>query len=978
MTLGFGSRRLRARVLADPTQHPWPAGTRRLRVHDVQIDLRYRRVIRPDQEAELPQRMFELLLVFLAQPQVLHSRSELFARVWPGVIVEDANLSQSVWMLRKALGESRKHWIRTVAKSGYVFEPPLPVEAIDESPATPAETSNPAEAINKESPGPAGEEAPAAAAGTAAPSATGSAPRPAARRTLRRWAAAAALAAVLAGGAFWWMHRQKASAPPANPPALAIALIDVEDKAAPQEARWPVTLLHTWLEWKLDSLPEVTLLTEAHLAADSAGRSPRIVFLSSGVDSARPNRVFLLARFDQRGVEQRIEKYGTRAELPAMADALSRELLAALVPGRAKERWPALAIDTNAARRYAQAIDAIDRRDWVKSAEILQEVTRLAPEFGLPRLQLGYALSRLSRAAPAIEQTEAAIRLLQPVPDDVAEVLNAERLSRNPQQFGEAAKAWAALAAKHPEKRAYMLEQASKLNASNQPKEALALLNRPEWDRESAGIRLRQRLNLAAAYLRLGDPQRAREHALAAERIAAAAGQGWEHELGDALLLTAQTDSFQYEDKADLSRYEEAARQFELAGDDMSALYARFLAESNRGDKPAESGLDVLLAQARERGYRGLEIAMLRMVAFRHYERGDMTAYRARLEQALATALTSGDTDEQHMLELDLLNEDFLRGQFDSAERRVMRLEKAGLPGDEASWLASFKAIILANRGRFALSEKVLDEAGKAYRQANPGTQPSAASSRIGCVRADLRLTRGDIPGARAGWKTCSASESPSSRLQAAIGNAMIDLAAGDRAAARKQLLDVRKQVEQMSDGPDRWTTELWVANGLVRTGDTAIAERTFRRILPLARATQYEWIIAVTETGLAEAAATRGDWKSARAHLAAARDLHLGDIWTLSYRINVLDAVAALGEGDARRALPLLANVHAQAVRYGDVYAQLEVQSLLPPGMAIGECNERCQSALVASSGLRGATLDWLVVPAKVDTKVLPGQSIR
>ena len=121
--------------MSDPTQHRWPAGTRRLQVHDVQIDLRYRRVIRPDQEAELPQRMFELLLVFLAEPQVLHSRADLFARVWPGVIVEDANLSQSIWMLRKALGESRKHWIRTVAKSGYVFEPPGPVEAVAEIPA---------------------------------------------------------------------------------------------------------------------------------------------------------------------------------------------------------------------------------------------------------------------------------------------------------------------------------------------------------------------------------------------------------------------------------------------------------------------------------------------------------------------------------------------------------------------------------------------------------------------------------------------------------------------------------------------------------------------------------------------------------------------------------------------------------------------------------------------------------------------------
>jgi DNA-binding winged helix-turn-helix (wHTH) protein len=936
-------------------------------VHDVLIDLRYRRVIRPDQEAELPQRMFELLLVFLAEPQVLHSRADLFARVWPGVIVEDANLSQSVWMLRKALGESRKHWIRTVAKSGYVFEPPGPVEAVpDPAPAPVGNAINSVgNVINKESA--LAESAPPDPATPPEPT-----PHPESAGRTWRWAAAALVAVLLIGGIAWWAHRPSSVSPAATTPQLAIALIDVEDKAAPEESRWPVSLLHTWLEWKLDSLPEVILLTEAHLAADSAGRSPRIVFLSSGIDSTNPNRVYLRARFDRAGVEQRMEKLGTRAELPAMADALSRELLAALVPARARERWPALTLDTQAARRYAQAMEAMDRRDWVKSSEILQEVTRLAPEFGLPRLQLGYVLSRLSRAAPAIEQTEAAIRLLQPVPDDVAEVLNAERLSRNPQQFSEAAKAWAALAAKHPGKRAYMLEQASNLNASNQPREALALLKRPDWDQESTGIRLRQRLNLAAAYLRLGDPQRARENALAAERIAAAAGKGWEHELGDALLLTAQTDSFQYETKADLTRYEEAAKQFELAGDDMDALYARFLAESNRGDQPAESGLDALLVQARERGYRRLEIAMLRMVAFRHYSRGDMPAYRSRLEQALATALTVGDTYEQHMLEMDLLNEDFLRGQFDSAEQRVQRLGKAALQGDDASWLSSFEAIILANRGRFALSEKLLDEAEKTYRQANPGTQASAASSRIDCVRADLRLTMGDIAGARSEWKKCSAAESPSSRLQSAIGNAVIDLAAGDASSARKQLLELEKQVAQMPDGPDRWTTELWVATALTRAGNPASAERMFRRILPLAHATRYEWIIAIAETGLAETAATRGDWNAVREHLAAARQIRMSDIWTLSNRIQVLDAIASLHDGDRNRALRLLGSVHAQAVRNGDVITQLEVQSLLPSGMTIGECNERCQAALVASTGLRGATLDWLVGPAKVDTKAL------
>ena len=98
-----------------------------LSVGDVHIDLRYRRVMRPDGHSELPQRMFDLLQVFLAEPGVLHTRDALFERVWPGVVVEDSNLSQSVWMLRKALGESRKHWIRTVSKRGYVFEPPGPV-----------------------------------------------------------------------------------------------------------------------------------------------------------------------------------------------------------------------------------------------------------------------------------------------------------------------------------------------------------------------------------------------------------------------------------------------------------------------------------------------------------------------------------------------------------------------------------------------------------------------------------------------------------------------------------------------------------------------------------------------------------------------------------------------------------------------------------------------------------------------------------
>jgi hypothetical protein len=876
-------------------------------------------------------------------------------------------------MLRKALGESRKHWIRTVAKSGYVFEPPGPVEPVGEVPAgvAPAAPAAEIDAINKVSPEPK----PAAPE----PAREASAP-PAMREPARRWrwAAAAVLTLVLLGTATWWLLGRERAGETARAEALAIALIDVEDKAAPEDSRWPVTLLHAWLGWKLDSLPEVTLLTEAHLAADSEGRAPRIVFLSSGTDSAHPGQVFLRARFDDAGREQRIEKKGPRERLPAMADELSKELLAKLVPARAGERWPALSVDTETARLYAQGVAALERRDWVNSVRILQDVTTRAPRFGLARFQYGYVLTRLSRASPAIEQTEAAIALLKPVPDDVADVLHAELLSRDPQKATEAAKAYGELAARHPEKSVFALDQANMLVNAAQPEQAIPLLNQPHWNSKSVGTQLRQRLNLSSAYLSLGDAVQARKQALIAEHIAREAGKGWEQESGEALLLVAQADSYQYEEKADVARYEEAAKQFAIAGDEMAALYARFLAESSKPEHNNEADLDALLVQARERGYRRLEVDMLRLDAFRHYSMGDLTTYRARLEQALATALTAGDTFEQHVLELYLLNEDFMRGRYEDAERRLASLRKAGLQGDGAIVVAQFDAILTANRGDYAGAEAILTAAEARDRKVNPAEEQSTASSRLACMRADLSLARGDMDRARAAWKACDALQQPSTRLQALIGNAAVDILAGDRSAGTKSLLEARKQVETQEDGPDRWLNELWIAAQLTRAGDLANAERMNQRVLPMAVRTGYEWIRAMAEAGLAETAAMRGDWKGAEQHLGIARQLRGSRLWTVRYRLDVVSAVSAMKQGDGKRALATIAATHAEAQRHGDVVAQMELQSLLPAGVTIGECNERCRASMVARTGLRGATLDWLTVPAKVDTRVLAQRDIR
>ncbi|QSX79806.1 winged helix-turn-helix domain-containing protein [Agrilutibacter solisilvae] len=984
--------------MAEPLHPSWPAGTRLLQVDDVQIDLRYRRVVRPEHESELPQRMFDLLLLFLAEPHVLHSRADLFTRVWPGVIVEDANLSQSVWMLRKALGESRKHWIRTVSKSGYVFEPPQPVTAIEPAATVaPADTptnkvtagptplaplapdptpaSTPLAASDPSLPGasPAGASLPGMTAANPPAGAVTARPR---RPRIAAWLATAALVILAVGGSALWLHRARApaAATAQASPQLAIALIDVEDKAAPGDARWPVKVLHSWVGWKLESLPEITLMTEAHLAADARHLSPRIVFLSSGIDSRDPTRVFVRARFDEGGKEHSLEQKGTRAQLPQLIDALSLELLAKLVPARAHARWPALALDTATAQRYAEGLETLDRRDWVATSKILQDVTERAPRFGLARLQLATAYSRLARASAAIEQTRTAGELLQPAPKEVMALLKAEESARDPLRQANAAAAFGALARQYPAKTLYLINQARTLMHAGKLQEALAILNLPQWESEPVGYRLQRLLHLASIYMAMGDPARARDTARDAEALAAAAGKGWEQERGESMLLMAQADTFELQEKADFQAYERAAQQFELAGDDMDALYARFLLETEKPGNAPSTRLDTLLVQARERGYRQLEVEILRTVAYRHYREGDMDAYRARLEQALATALTLGNDDSRYVLELDLLNEDFLRGRFDSADRRLTSLRASGQQGDFAIWVAQFDAVVAMSRGQYTPAGKALAQAIALVGKPAAGEEPSAAAARLACMQADLDLVKGRLENARTQLKACG--HQPSMQVQANLGEAVIELLAGDRDTAKKQIRDARTELAKTPDNnPDRWLVDLWVASQLTRVGEAAESDKLYLAVLPHVRKAGYGWLIALTETGLAENAATRGDWVKVRGHVAAARGQLAEDVWSLSNRLDVVLAVAALDEGQTGRALELMTSVHARAHRNGDTITQAEIHSLMPSGVELGECTGTRRSALVARTGLRGATLDWLVKPSKVDAPLLIAQ---
>jgi DNA-binding winged helix-turn-helix (wHTH) protein/TolB-like protein len=98
-------------------------GERDLRFGPFRLDAVRRRLERDGEPVELAGKPMELLLALVAARDRVVGRDELLAQVWPDVVVEEANLTQNVSVLRKALGEEpgENRYVATVPGRGYRF-----------------------------------------------------------------------------------------------------------------------------------------------------------------------------------------------------------------------------------------------------------------------------------------------------------------------------------------------------------------------------------------------------------------------------------------------------------------------------------------------------------------------------------------------------------------------------------------------------------------------------------------------------------------------------------------------------------------------------------------------------------------------------------------------------------------------------------------------------------------------------------------
>jgi len=90
------------------------------------LDMAERLLLRDGQRVALTPKVFETLVVLVEHRGRLVEKDKLMKLVWPHTYVEEANLTNNISTLRKALGEGGgATYIETIPRIGYRFKAPV-------------------------------------------------------------------------------------------------------------------------------------------------------------------------------------------------------------------------------------------------------------------------------------------------------------------------------------------------------------------------------------------------------------------------------------------------------------------------------------------------------------------------------------------------------------------------------------------------------------------------------------------------------------------------------------------------------------------------------------------------------------------------------------------------------------------------------------------------------------------------------------
>ena len=622
------------------------------------LDPGKRLLLRDNQPVPLQLKAVETLLALVRNSEQVVLKDDLMQTVWPDTFVEESNLAQNIFVLRKTLGETagQHRYIDTIPGRGYRFV--AKVRVIHEEESLIVQSHERSKVVIEQS-------------------------RP--RRNLAIPVIGVALLVALgmtAGFRYhvWRTQRPSASSlpPVAIRPRRSVAVLGFQNLSGRSDPAWLATAFSEMLTTELgagDQLRTVSSEEIAQLKSSSSilngGTLSRntlarirqtlgadVVVLGSYSDLGKESqgRIRLDIQLQDTATGETvvaISETGTEADLfplVSRAGARLREKMA--VPEISGNQLAAVQAsrpsNTEAARLYALGLEKLQHFDALAARGYLEQATHADPAYALAHSALAEAWSQLGYEAKAKTTAQKAFELSDKLPRKDRLFVEGRYRGMN-HEWDQAIELYHSLFDFFPDDIEYGLRLADAQTQAGKRNDALAtielLRKLPAPAGDDARIDIAEEMN----YIRLG--QYATARTVAVRAVAKTRETGFDLLLARALYLESACLAPLGEGDNAIAAAEEAKKIYETVGDQWgvsNALEYIAYVRSARGEwKEADKLYEQALALNRRIGSKTGEAIDLTSIAAERGARGDVEGGKKLNEQALLIYREIGDKNRE-------------------------------------------------------------------------------------------------------------------------------------------------------------------------------------------------------------------------------------------------------------------------------------------------------------------------------------------
>ena len=646
------------------------------------VDPDERLLLRDQEPIPLPPKVFETLLILVQHSERVVLKDDLMKTLWPDTFVEEANLSQNVFVLRKALGENAQtpRYIVTVPGRGYRFAGKVTAPWSEDGDLVVQHHSIQTVRIEEKT------------------------------QPWRRFLWAVVASILLAGCLSWYWYRSVRERPDGGGVTTtvarrSVAVLDLQNLSGRAEERWLSTALSEMLSTELAAGEELRLVSGEDVArakinlplaeADSLSKDTLaklhknlgsdFVVLGSYTALAEKSgsRIRLDLRLQDAAAGETIAEVaatGTEADLFDLVSQAGAELRAKLGVGAVSSSEAAtvrasLPMNPEAARLYSEGLAKLRVFDALAARDLLLRAIGIDPKYPLAHSALANAWSALGYDPKAREEAAKASQLATDLSREDRLIVegHSQEIAHD---WDKAIDTYRALFKFFPDNIEYGLGLARVQTAAMRGQEALTTLDALRKLPSPAPDDPRIDEAEAEAANAFGDFKRQeaaaakaaeKGRALGARLLVATARhrQCWAlHKLGQA--------------DAAIASCEESRRLFSEAGDQDSVasllVTSGALLEEHGAPAAAKSRYDEALAIYRKLGDEGGAASALNNLAIVYRVTGDYAAAKKAYADSIAVSRKVGDKEDMVLALGNLADLVFYEGDLRHAEEMFAEL----------------------------------------------------------------------------------------------------------------------------------------------------------------------------------------------------------------------------------------------------------------------------------------------------------------